>query len=51
MVREHGGEPAIESTEGKAAMPYPISLTPRFSEVHGGVSYHNPESFRGLPVH
>jgi hypothetical protein len=33
-----------------AAVLYPISLTPRFSEVHRPVYYPNPESFRGLLV-
>jgi hypothetical protein len=28
---------------------YPISLTPRFSEVYGGASYHN--RFSGLFAH
>jgi len=31
------------------ALLYPISLTPRFSEVRGRVYYHN--RFRGLLVH
>ena len=31
------------------ALLYPISLTPRFSEVHGRVYYHN--RFSGLLVH
>jgi hypothetical protein len=31
------------------AMPYPISLTPRFSEVPGRVCYHN--RFSGLLAH
>ena len=32
----------------RVAVLYPISLTPRFSEVNGQVCYHNPESIRGL---
>jgi len=33
------------------AVLYPVSLTPRFSEVRGRIWYHNPESFRGLLLH